>query len=210
MVATLDKRQVAAEANTWQQQLAAAPTYPQIAPSIDRSAAEESGQVIPERRSRALYVRLGKQLDCASLEVFTRILMDGFKEINDRHGHLAGDHILCAFANRLRNCLRASDTAARFGGDEFGAILENIHHEQEAHRLLHQILTRVCRNPVHLDCGEVWLRASIGLAIYPQHGTTPRDLLRQADESMYRAKAQSKRKANRRPALFFRLLRALC
>lgn len=121
--------------------------------------------------------------------------LDGFKAINDRYGHLVGDHVLCGFAERLRASLRQSDTAARFGGDEFGVILEDVADEGAATGVIDQILARLRCDPVQLDGEAVCIQASIGLAVYPKHGSRPSDLLRHADDSMYRNKRLGRRRA---------------
>jgi diguanylate cyclase (GGDEF)-like protein/PAS domain S-box-containing protein len=115
--------------------------------------------------------------------------LDRFKVINDSLGHHVGDELLMIVAHRLSAELRASDTAARLGGDEFVALCEDLDAE-EARQLAHRLLEVVVR-PVDLDRAEAVVTASIGLVI-AEPDTTPESLLRDADASMYRAKADGR------------------
>ena len=117
--------------------------------------------------------------------------LDGFKAINDRHGHKAGDDLLVTVAQRMKAVLREGDTLARLGGDEFAAILVDL----EAGTDCQPILTRMlgaAADPVLL--GEAMLRvsASIGFTLYPQDPADADQLLRHADQAMYLAKQQGK------------------
>ena len=110
--------------------------------------------------------------------------IDRFKDVNDTLGHDAGDRLLVAFADRLRDSLRAADTAARLGGDEFAILIEDLDDELDAVRLAQRI-TEALDEPFSLDGRDLRVRASISIA-----GTrTGGDLLRDADLAMYRAKA---------------------
>ncbi|HKO89047.1 MAG TPA: 7TM diverse intracellular signaling domain-containing protein [Burkholderiales bacterium] len=113
--------------------------------------------------------------------------LDGFKLVNDRYGHDVGDQLLAAVANRLRATLREADTVARFGGDEFVIALETVHHLQDAVVVTTKLLTELER-PFMLGDRELNLSASIGVAMYPDHGADANTLIKQADEAMYRAK----------------------
>ncbi|MEX0775491.1 MAG: EAL domain-containing protein [Phycisphaeraceae bacterium] len=122
--------------------------------------------------------------------------LDRFKLINDTLGHQAGDHMLVEVAQRLCQCLRGSDsvarpsqehTVARLGGDEFTVLLDGIREDSDALRVadrLHDALAR----PIDLDGHEVVTGASIGIALSDQQYETAQDLLRDADNAMYRAK----------------------
>ncbi|MEI8595354.1 diguanylate cyclase domain-containing protein [Photobacterium sp. Hal280] len=117
--------------------------------------------------------------------------LDGFKEVNDTYGHDAGDKLLKAVSLRLVNSLRETDTVARIGGDEFILILENIATTDTATLLADKILTMFSR-PFMLAENPLHLGVSIGVSIYPSHGTTRESLLKHADQAMYCAKKNGK------------------
>ena len=118
----------------------------------------------------------------------TFIDLDGFKQVNDRCGHEIGDRVLVVVAERLRRVLRPSDTLARFGGDEFTVLSEDLADERAANEIADR-LARAVGEPVHLDNGsDVRLRASIGIALAAEPDETPETLMREADVAMYRAK----------------------
>jgi len=113
--------------------------------------------------------------------------LDGFKAVNDRAGHLAGDQLLITMARRLQRVLRQTDTLARFGGDEFVAVLPEIDDATVLDALLERMLA-AARTPVALDEHSVRLSASVGVALYPRDGLTADALIRCADAAMYAAK----------------------
>jgi diguanylate cyclase (GGDEF)-like protein len=113
--------------------------------------------------------------------------LDGFKEINDTMGHSAGDLLLMAFAERLRSCVRESETASRFGGDEFAVILNDIDSEQDAAVVAQRILDSLDQ-PLMLGNKECAVGTSIGISIYPSDGSSADSLIRHADTAMYLAK----------------------
>ena len=116
--------------------------------------------------------------------------LDNFKEINDSLGHAAGDAVLVHTANRLRTCLRDSDTAARFGGDEFAILLEQTRGEGEVMDVAHRISAALAR-PLQVEGKDVTIQASIGIArAQPQQSAD--EVLRNADVAMYHAKARGK------------------
>ena len=114
--------------------------------------------------------------------------LDGFKVINDQLGHDAGDEILRAVSARLRNNLRHSDTLARMGGDEFLVLIEDCA-GQSAAQAVAQSLISALEEPVFLDGRQLWISASIGVALYPANGKNASQLRRNADLAMYRAKS---------------------
>jgi diguanylate cyclase (GGDEF)-like protein len=117
--------------------------------------------------------------------------LDGFKVVNDSLGHSAGDRLLIQVAERIKGDLRESDTAARFGGDEFLLLLdgvENLGRPAEVATRLHAALAR----PFHLEGQEVVVTASIGIALSSARYDDAEDLLRDADIAMYHAKSQRK------------------
>lgn len=118
--------------------------------------------------------------------------LDGFKQINDTHGHEAGDHLLMMLARRMRQALRETDTLSRLGGDEFAAILVDLTQEEDCDPLLQRLLS-AANQPVQLDNALLQVSASVGVAFYPQEDeVSPEQLLRLADLAMYRAKQGGK------------------
>ncbi|WP_333606821.1 diguanylate cyclase domain-containing protein [Arsukibacterium sp.] len=117
--------------------------------------------------------------------------LDGFKQVNDEYGHDAGDELLLRVAAVLRHCIRKSDTAARFGGDEFVVLLTSLLNADDAAIVAEKILTQL-KQPIQLSVGTVTLGASMGIAVYPQDGTDAASLMRQADLLMYQAKQRGK------------------
>lgn len=114
--------------------------------------------------------------------------LDEFKPVNDRYGHQAGDELLKQVASRMALCLREEDTVARQGGDEFVVMLATIHNEHEALAVAEKILAAL-HMPFQIDGHTVNIGASIGAALFPQHGATAETLLEEADVAMYAAKA---------------------
>jgi diguanylate cyclase (GGDEF)-like protein/PAS domain S-box-containing protein len=117
--------------------------------------------------------------------------LDNFKMINDSFGHAFGDQLLVRVAERLRACLRSSDTAARLGGDEFTVLLEEISASRDAVIVAERII-RELSAPYFLDGHEVFVTISVGIAPSTPGESRPGDLLRDADVALYRAKAEGK------------------
>jgi diguanylate cyclase (GGDEF)-like protein len=115
--------------------------------------------------------------------------LDGFKPVNDRLGHAAGDALLRITGERLRARLRESDTVARLGGDEFGIVVESLAKPEHAALVARKLLDAVAP-PVCLEGREVLVGASLGVALYPRDGDSPDAVKRCADAAMYRAKAE--------------------
>ncbi|MFB6815502.1 putative bifunctional diguanylate cyclase/phosphodiesterase [Streptomyces sp. NPDC056347] len=122
--------------------------------------------------------------------------LDGFKAVNDRLGHQAGDELLVQAAHRLHESVRAGDTAARLGGDEFAAIIlgDGTRDQSARECQVHEIADRLrltLSQPYRIGTGDVRVAASIGVA-FAEPGISPSDLMRNADLAMYRAKAGGK------------------
>jgi diguanylate cyclase (GGDEF)-like protein/PAS domain S-box-containing protein len=113
--------------------------------------------------------------------------LDRFKNINDTLGHLAGDQLLCEVARRLEANVRATDTVARLGGDEFIIVSPQVRGTPELRELAERLLAAVAV-PVRLEGREFVVQASIGIAVYPDHGDVAEQLVRYADGALYRAK----------------------
>lgn len=114
--------------------------------------------------------------------------LDRFKAVNDTLGHAAGDELLLQVARRLIDALRDSDTVARFGGDEFVILAEELEGDAEAITIGERVLHAI-EEPFVIADAEVSLRASVGVAVAHDAATDAEDLLREADIAMYRAKS---------------------
>ncbi len=117
--------------------------------------------------------------------------LDGFKPINDQHGHDIGDQVLIEVAQRLTGTIRTSDTVARLGGDEFVILLANVEHESAATVVADKIL-QALQQPFVLADKQLSLSASIGIAMYPEHADDDKLLLIRADIAMYYVKKRGK------------------
>lgn len=123
-----------------------------------------------------------------------------FKALNDTHGHASGDKVLIAIGERLVRSCRNSDVAARLGGDEFAVILWELAGRADARVAAMSIAARM-QKPLRLDHGDYQTSVSIGVALYPDDGTTPEALLAHADQKMYAEKALSKQASKAREQL---------
>lgn len=112
--------------------------------------------------------------------------LDSFKAVNDTLGHLAGDHVLRQVADRFRSHLRASDTLARFGGDEFVVVLSPS--DVPAARTVADKLYDALESPIEVDGQLLGVQVSVGMALFPRDGEDMQALLRRADADMYAVK----------------------
>ena len=126
--------------------------------------------------------RSGKMLAVIFLD------LDDFKKINDSLGHEAGDQLLITAADRLMKATRKEDTVGRLGGDEFIILLDGLSSANDAQPLAENLIGGF-RKPFYIDNRQLILTASIGIAIYPNDGKTPSELLRNADSAMYHTKS---------------------
>ena len=114
--------------------------------------------------------------------------LDGFKKINDNYGHNAGDLLLKEISRRLKQSIRDSDTIARWGGDEFIILLNNVGNKDNINIFVNRMIDD-CSRPITLDGNiEVSVSSSIGVSIYPNNADNKIELLKLADSAMYRAK----------------------
>jgi diguanylate cyclase (GGDEF)-like protein len=113
--------------------------------------------------------------------------LDRFKDINDTLGHLAGDLLLQSVAERVRSCVRESDTICRLGGDEFMILLEDINGRDDVEGVAQKIIS-VMSGPHQLGEHQITVTFSIGAALYPDDAGDDETLIQQADRAMYRAK----------------------
>jgi len=177
-----------------------------VAQAIERVLAQEKALYLayhdpltdlPNRR--AFLERLEEHLLLAQREGWSLVVglldLDGFKQVNDRYGHAVGDWLLAQVARRLRSAVRASDGVARLGGDEFAFLLPHLDPVSAA-VVAERLLAAVRRphNPPGLE-RRLSVRASLGLALYPQDAQDPSGLLQAADLALYQAKVHGDRYA---------------
>ena len=165
---------------------------------LERIARYDSLTKLP---NRAL---LGERLEQALVQTLRRgqhlalvfIDLDGFKAVNDTHGHEAGDHLLITLAERMKGALRDGDILARLGGDEFVAVLLDLADVDASAPMLNRLLDAAAR-PFQYGQAQLQVSASLGVTFYPQaqgqeQKLEPDQLLRQADQAMYQAKQSGK------------------
>src|SRR5690606_25074492 len=117
--------------------------------------------------------------------------LDGFKQVNDLHGHQVGDALLRPVADLIRGEVRADDVVARLSGDEFLLLVRPLDGRAALHAVMERILARL-REPFSIHGLRMLVSASAGVALHPEHGTTYEQLRRNADLAMYRAKSTRK------------------
>lgn len=143
-----------------------------------------------------LFVRLGQAMAQAlrnqDLLAICYLDLDGFKAINDRFGHAAGDTLLQEIASRIKAVVRANDTVARIGGDEFAILLGDLNQPGDCTTLLERLQVAI-RLPVAMGASDsAMVTASIGVTLFPTDGGAPEALLQHADLAMYQAKQRGK------------------
>jgi diguanylate cyclase (GGDEF)-like protein/hemerythrin-like metal-binding protein len=129
---------------------------------------------------------LDARRDCRDFGL-VKLDLDGFKAINDCHGHAIGDAVLQQVAQRMQACLRAGATVARLGGDAFAVLLVRLKQHADASAIVERLLDTI-RQPIMLRDIRVTLSASAGIAVFPEHGNTVEHLLIAADTALYMAK----------------------
>jgi diguanylate cyclase (GGDEF)-like protein/PAS domain S-box-containing protein len=137
------------------------------------------------------YIAIQRSLRNNSKTAFMFIDLDGFKAVNDNFGHDAGDILLKESAKRFQSCIRKADTVARIGGDEFLIIISEFNTKDDLIFIAEKILKEISTKFIILG-NEMQVFASIGISVYPQDGTEPEELVKLADQSMYKIKHSSK------------------
>ncbi|MEW5836719.1 MAG: diguanylate cyclase [Pseudomonadota bacterium] len=170
-------------------QVAAAIERKQIQAQLNHMALYDHLTDLPNRT--LFRDRLATALSLARREV-GRVAMlyldlDRFKDVNDQRGHGTGDQLLREVSKRLLGCVRESDTVARLSGDEFAILLPRIEQHEDALRVAEK-LRRAMHQPFDMPGGAAQVSASIGIALYPDHGENEDALLKRADDAMYAAK----------------------
>ena len=117
--------------------------------------------------------------------------LDGFKPVNDKYGHHAGDQLLIKFSHRMKETMREGDTIARMGGDEFVILLNNLKTTNDAEEIIQRLL-KIISQPFEIEDHIVKISASIGIALFPEDSLEAEILLRKSDQGMYRAKSSGK------------------
>jgi diguanylate cyclase (GGDEF)-like protein/PAS domain S-box-containing protein len=155
---------------------------------LDRATAQAQTDALTGLGNRLLLSRQ-IQASLANARPFALLLMDltGFKGINDRHGHAAGDDALRVIGQRLLTLVRDTDVAARLGGDEFVLVLDGLVDVDRLRELALSVLASLSR-PLRIGETSIGVGVNIGGALYPPHGQTEDELLAAADAAMYAAK----------------------
>jgi diguanylate cyclase (GGDEF)-like protein len=137
----------------------------------------------------ALQVTIGRAARAQSPAAVLFMDLDGFKAVNDQRGHPVGDSLLKEVASRIMACVREDDLLARYGGDEFVVLLEHVSDPEVVHGVALRVIDALSRPFTGGDI-SVRLSVSIGVALFPEHGTCADELLARADAVMYEAKRQ--------------------
>lgn len=147
-------------------------------------AENESLQRRLEECNQAFLNVVGKNRDAMLI-----VDMDGikFKDVNDSYGHNVGDKLLIHVAIVLKSCVRESETICRLGGDEFTVILEGVEDVSHAQKVATRIVEEM-KKPLTIDGHSLLVSVSIGIAIFPDHGSNLQELTHNADKAMYKAK----------------------
>jgi diguanylate cyclase (GGDEF)-like protein len=157
----------------------------------EHQALHDSLTGLPNRKM--ILSELGERLDAARRKQtsvgFCLLDLDRFKEVNDTLGHQVGDRLLAVVAQRIQGALRPNDLVARLGGDEFAILLDPVRDSDAAVEVAHRVRQALTR-PFHVEGMLFELEASIGVAVFPQHGEDVDPIVRRADVAMYLAKEE--------------------
>jgi diguanylate cyclase (GGDEF)-like protein/PAS domain S-box-containing protein len=143
--------------------------------------------ILIDRLEQILKQRDLKDRQCAILFID----LDGFKDVNDTKGHHIGDELLIAVAKKLKTIVREGDTLARFGGDEFLLLVENINLKSDASKVAKKIID-IFKDTIYIEQYTLNITASIGISILPNNSIVSEDLLCKADDAMYQVKKHGK------------------
>ena len=166
----------------------------QLQAELAHQALHDSLTGLPNRAQamRLLKASLSRAQRSGTSTALLFLDLDGFKAVNDRYGHRAGDELLCVVARRMRSEIREGDTAARLGGDEFLVVLEEVDTGSGAVTVAERLIEAISQ-PVVLEGGtKAKVGASIGVALGSSATTEPEELLHDADMAVYRAKSRGK------------------
>jgi diguanylate cyclase (GGDEF)-like protein/PAS domain S-box-containing protein len=158
---------------------------------IEWAATHDPLTLLPNRRYFQEYSQTVLQSGAPIGATLLLLDLDRLKEVNDTLGHAAGDLLIRTFADRVRAGLDGDQIVARLGGDEFAILLPNVTEESEIARFVAALRTRLSEPLLH-EGREIVLRASIGIAVFPQDGEVPSELLKSADLALYGAKASNR------------------
>ncbi len=161
---------------------------------LERIAHHDSLTGLPNRLLLADHLRqaIARNQRGDTLIAVCYLDLDGFKEVNDRFGHQAGDQLLIDVANRLRDSVRGGDTVSRLGGDEFVVLLSGLADEEECRIALDRLLQSISKPYVIGGSEHAGISASIGVTLFPNDSVDPDTLVRHADHAMYAAKQAGK------------------
>ncbi len=165
---------------------------------LERMALYDPLTGLPNRRLLRDRLRqgIGRARRQARLLVVCYLDLDGFKRVNDQHGHAAGDQLLIRIGQRVQALLRGQDTLARLGGDELALLLGDVADADEGLAALERVRLAVAE-PVEIPGASAHVSASMGFALFPLDGESPDLLLRRADQAMYEAKSAGKNRCRR-------------
>lgn len=163
----------------------------QLSDALQQQAFQDSLTQLPNRRCFEQELQRELEEDSGRLGAIMFMDLDGFKAVNDTLGHSVGDQLLRLVSKRLNSRLQSTDMLARIGGDEFAVIVRNLNDQQHAMDIATR-LTDALTATFDINGAKLKIGVSIGLSFYPDDGSCADELLRNADEAMYRAKADNK------------------